>query len=53
MGALIMLLPISLALGLLGLLGFLWALSTRQYEDLDGADTRIATSASSATYWAK
>jgi len=41
MNALILLVPVSLFLGLIGLLGFLWALRTRQYEDLDGAAARI------------
>lgn len=41
MDALILLVPIALALGLLGLGGFLWALRAGQYEDLDGAATRI------------
>jgi cbb3-type cytochrome oxidase maturation protein len=41
MDSLLLLIPISLFLGLLGLVGFLWALRTRQYEDLDGAAARI------------
>lgn len=41
MNALIFLIPISLVLGLLGLAGFLWALRSRQYDDLDGAAARI------------
>ncbi len=36
-----MLIPVALALGLLGLLGFLWALKTGQFDDLDGAAHRI------------
>ena len=35
------LIPIALGLGLLGLAGFLWSLSSGQYEDLDGAAERI------------
>ena len=35
------LIPISIGLGLLGLGAFLWALSSGQYEDLDGAAERI------------
>jgi len=35
------LIPVALALGLLGLLGFLWSLNTGQYDDLDGAAERI------------
>ncbi len=41
MNALIFLIPISLVLGLVGLAGFLWALRSRQYDDLDGAAARI------------
>jgi cbb3-type cytochrome oxidase maturation protein len=37
---LIYLVPLALLLGLLGLGGFLWALHTRQYEDLEGAAWR-------------
>lgn len=35
------LIPISLALGLAGLVLFLWSLKNGQYEDLDGASERI------------
>jgi cbb3-type cytochrome oxidase maturation protein len=41
MDALILLVPLALLMGLLGLAGFLWALRSRQYEDLDGAAARI------------
>jgi cbb3-type cytochrome oxidase maturation protein len=41
MDALILLVPLALGMGLLGLLFFLWTLRTRQYEDLDGAASRI------------
>jgi cbb3-type cytochrome oxidase maturation protein len=41
MNALLLLVPLALLLGLLGLAGFLWALKTRQYDDLDGAASRI------------
>ncbi|MDW8315298.1 MAG: cbb3-type cytochrome oxidase assembly protein CcoS [Rhodovarius sp.] len=41
MDALILLVPLALLMGLLGLIGFLWALRTRQYDDLDGAAARI------------
>ncbi|MCC7281828.1 MAG: cbb3-type cytochrome oxidase assembly protein CcoS [Acetobacteraceae bacterium] len=41
MNALVLLVPIALLLGLLGLGGFLWALRTHQYEDLEGAASRI------------
>jgi len=38
---LIYLVPLALLLGLTGLAGFLWALKSGQYEDLDGAALRI------------
>ena len=41
MDSLIILVPVALALGLLGLGGFLWALRSGQYDDLDGAAARI------------
>lgn len=41
MTALAWLIPAALALGLLGLVAFLWALRTGQFEDLDGAAYRI------------
>ncbi len=41
MDALILLIPIALFLGMLGLAGFLWALRAGQYDDLDGAAARI------------
>ncbi|MCX7685800.1 MAG: cbb3-type cytochrome oxidase assembly protein CcoS [Acetobacteraceae bacterium] len=41
MNALLVLIPLALAMGL-GALGlFLWSLRSRQYEDLDGAAQRI------------
>ena len=43
MNILIILVPIALGLGFLGLLAFLWSLRAGQYEDLDGAATRILT----------
>lgn len=36
-----MLIPVALVLGALGLVGFLWALRSGQFEDLDGAANRI------------
>lgn len=36
-----MLIPVALLLGLIGLLGFLWALKNGQFDDLDGAAHRI------------
>ena len=41
MTALAWLIPAALFLGLLGLAGFLWALKSGQFEDLDGAAYRI------------
>lgn len=41
MNGLIFLIPIALALGALGLVGFLWSLKSGQYDDLDGAAHRI------------
>jgi cbb3-type cytochrome oxidase maturation protein len=41
MNALVVLVPAALGLGLLGLALFLWALRSRQYDDLDGAAGRI------------
>jgi cbb3-type cytochrome oxidase maturation protein len=35
------LIPVSLVLGALGLVVFLWSLRNGQYEDLDGAAQRI------------
>lgn len=41
MDVLILLIPAAMLMGLVGLLGFLWALRSGQYEDLDGAANRI------------
>lgn len=41
MTALAWLIPAALFLGGLGLAAFLWALSSNQFEDLDGAAWRI------------
>ena len=40
MTALAWLIPAALVLGLLGLAGFLWALKSGQFEDLEGAGWR-------------
>ena len=40
MTALAWLIPCALALGGLGLAGFLWSLNSGQFEDLDGAGWR-------------
>jgi cbb3-type cytochrome oxidase maturation protein len=41
MSELLYLIPISLALGAIGLGAFFWSLRSGQYEDLDGAAERI------------
>lgn len=41
MNALLILIPVALFLGLLGLIAFLWALRSGQFDDLDGAAARI------------
>lgn len=41
MTILIFLIPVALFLGGLGLMAFLWALRSGQYEDLEGAASRI------------
>ena len=41
MSVLLYLIPLALCLGLAGLLAFLWALRSGQFDDLDGAAERI------------
>lgn len=41
MNGLLLLVPIALFLGGLGLAAFIWSLKNGQYEDLDGAAQRI------------
>lgn len=41
MSGILYLIPIALFLGLLGLVAFLWALRSGQFDDLDGAAQRI------------
>jgi cbb3-type cytochrome oxidase maturation protein len=41
MTALLILIPVALLLGSMGLAAFLWALRTGQFDDLDGAAVRI------------
>lgn len=36
-----LLIPVSLTLGLIGLVAFLWALKSNQFEDLEGDAARI------------
>jgi cbb3-type cytochrome oxidase maturation protein len=40
MEVLVILVPVALGLGLVGLLGFLWSLKSGQYDDLEGAAWR-------------
>lgn len=40
MTSLVWLIPCALALGFLGLIAFLWALRSGQFEDLEGASWR-------------
>jgi cbb3-type cytochrome oxidase maturation protein len=41
MTSLLFLIPAALALGLAGLIAFMWALRSGQFDDLDGAANRI------------
>ncbi len=41
MSGLVLLIPIALAMGCLGLFVFFWAMRDGQFEDLDGAANRI------------
>ncbi|MEP1209732.1 MAG: cbb3-type cytochrome oxidase assembly protein CcoS [Rhizobiaceae bacterium] len=41
MSHLLVLIPLALALGALGLAAFFWSLRSGQYEDLEGASVRI------------
>ncbi|MDX8347235.1 cbb3-type cytochrome oxidase assembly protein CcoS [Cognatiyoonia sp. IB215446] len=41
MNVLVLLIPVSLILGGLGLAAFLWTLKSNQYEDLEGDAWRI------------
>jgi cbb3-type cytochrome oxidase maturation protein len=41
MDVILYLIPLALGLGLIGLAAFLWALRAGQFEDLDGAASRI------------
>jgi len=46
MNTLAYLIPIALFLGGVGLAGFIWALRSGQYDDLDGAAERVLLDAS-------
>jgi len=41
MNILVVLIPVSLVLGGLGLVGFIWTVRSNQYEDTEGAAARI------------
>ncbi len=41
MDSLLLLIPVALILGALGLAAFLWAMKSGQFDDLDGAAERI------------
>jgi cbb3-type cytochrome oxidase maturation protein len=41
MTGLAFLIPIALGMGLLGLLAFLWSMREGQYDDMEGAASRI------------
>ncbi|MEO0543136.1 MAG: cbb3-type cytochrome oxidase assembly protein CcoS [Pseudomonadota bacterium] len=41
MNVLVILIPVSLTLGFLGLLGFLWTIRAQQYDDPVGQASRI------------
>lgn len=41
MNVLIYLIPIALFMGLLGLIAFIWALKTGQFDDAEGSANRI------------
>ncbi|MEM7569658.1 MAG: cbb3-type cytochrome oxidase assembly protein CcoS [Pseudomonadota bacterium] len=41
MTVLLILIPVALALGALGLIAFIWSLKSGQYDDMDGAAERI------------
>ena len=41
MNGLLLLIPVALGLGLVGLFAFFWSLKSGQFDDLDGAGMRI------------
>lgn len=41
MDILLILIPVALVLGMVGLAAFIWSLKSNQYDDLDGAAHRI------------
>ncbi|MHA6344208.1 cbb3-type cytochrome oxidase assembly protein CcoS [Roseivivax sp. CAU 1761] len=44
MNVLVVLIPVSVGLGLMGLAGFLWSLRAAQYDDPEGSRNRILDS---------
>ncbi len=41
MDVLIILVPLAIGLGMLGLVAFIWALRTGQFDDVEGAALRV------------
>ncbi len=41
MNSLLVLIPVALGLGAIGLVAFVWSLRSNQYEDIEGAALRI------------
>lgn len=41
MSTLLILIPVTFALSMIGLICFLWSLKSKQYEDLEGSASRI------------
>ena len=41
MNVLVYLVPMALALGMIGLVAFLWSLKSGQYDDVEGAALRV------------
>ena len=41
MSILLFLIPITILLGLLGVMAFLWSIKSKQYDDLEGSANRI------------
>ena len=41
MNVLLLVIPLALVLGTLGLFAFLWALKSGQYDDIEGAEYRV------------
>ena len=41
MSVILYLMPVALGLGFLGLVAFLWSMRSGQYDDMDGAASRV------------